>query len=173
MRHNSLCCILLAAAFVSGASAQIQSAGNLLVNLDPSALPLGPTLSVTNAGSTGGAFQATDLVDVDQPVVIAVGAGTKALLFDGHNFMEQVDTNGTPVPAPTTLTGNNPPCSIEAWVLNPTLIDFDNETIVSWGSRNGALMSFGYSTEGNHGAVDHWGANLGWNPAPTAGQWHH
>jgi hypothetical protein len=173
MRPNSLCCVLFAAAFVSGVSAQIQSAGDLLVNLDPSSLAPGPTLSIPNAGSAGGAFQATDLADVDQPVIALIGGGTKAIVFDGHNFMEHVDATGTPLPAPTTLTGNNPPCSIEAWVLNPTLLDFDNETIVSWGSRNGALMAFGYSTEGNHGAVDHWGANLGWNPAPPAAQWHH
>jgi hypothetical protein len=174
MRPNYLLSVFSASVFIWQASAQIQTAGNLLVNIDPGSLPAGPVLTVPNSGTAGGVFQATGLVDIDQPVVVNVGAGTKAIMFDGHNFMEHVSApDGAPVPAPASLTGNNPPCSIEVWVVNPTLLDFDCETMVSWGTRGGALMAFGYATEGNHGAVDHWGANLGWNPTPTAGQWHH
>jgi hypothetical protein len=157
------------------ASAQVQTAGNLLVNIDPSSQPLGPIASIPNAGTLGGAFAATGLIDVDQPVVVAVGGGSKAIMFDGHNFMEHVTApGGAAQPAPANLVGANPQCSIEAWVINPTIFAGDVETVVSWGTRdNGTLLSFGYGSEGNHGAVDHWGANLGWHPVPAAAQWHH
>jgi hypothetical protein len=175
MRSVQFFGILAAALIPFHSAAQVQTAGNLLVNVDATSLPLGPLASVPNAGTAGGAFDATALADVDKPVVIAVGGGTKAIMFDGHNFMEHVAAPGGALqPAPATLVGANPPCSIEAWVVNPTIFSGDTETIVSWGTRdNGTLMSFGYGSESNHGAVDHWGANVGWSPVPAAAQWHH
>ncbi|MFM9709559.1 LamG-like jellyroll fold domain-containing protein, partial [Streptomyces galilaeus] len=52
---------------------------------------------------------------------------------------------------------------------------FDIETIVSWGQRETGLglMTFGYSNQGDHGAVDRWGGNMAWNPVPAAAVWHH
>src|SRR4051812_15655324 len=156
-------CLLATALSSLSTLAQVQTAGNLLVNIDPSGLPLGPVSSVPNTGTAGGAFDATGLIDFDQPVIVAVGGGSKAIMFDGHNFMEQVaSTGGALQPAPAALVGNNPQCSIEAWVINPTLFDGDIETIVAWGTRTVSLgnFAFGYSTQPDHGAVDRWGGNL-------------
>lgn len=155
---------------------QLQTAGTTLVNIDATTLPLGPAEWVTNSGSLGGVFRATGLSANDQPVVNAVGGGTKGLLFDGHNFMEHATgPTGAATPAPADLVGPNPPLSIEAWVINPTFREDDGETIVAWGRRDAGMrnMAFNYSGNADHGAVDRWGGNMGWNPVPTPGQWHH
>lgn len=166
---------LLAAATLT-CQAQVQTAGTLLVNIDAVTLPTGPIEWVTNSGTLGGIFQATGLAEVDRPVVTPVGGGTKGILFDGHNFMEHVNgPGGAIVPAPSQLVGPNPPCSIEVWVVNPTFWPDDGETMVAWGARDASMrnLSFNYSANGDHGAVDRWGGNMGWNPVPAAAQWHH
>ena len=65
--------------------------------------------------------------------------------------------------------------TVEAWVYNEQIPD--EETILAWGKRggpNGSNMSFGYGTNGNYGAVGHWGApDIGWGTVPGAGQWRH
>jgi len=179
MRKRTLIRIALAAVLAATgitSQAQLQTAGTLLVNIDASNLPTGPLLWVTNSGAAGGVFRATGLDTVDQPVVVAVGGGAKGILFDGHNFMEHAsDPTGSPVPAPSQLVGQNPPSSIEVWVVNPTFWPDDGETMVAWGARNASMrnMAFTYSANADHGAVDRWGGNMGWSPVPAAGQWHH
>jgi hypothetical protein len=168
---------LAVAAFVGTANGQVQVAGTLLINVDPSTVTPAPVAWVTNSGSLGGVFQATGLAAVDQPLVVNVGGGAKGLVFDGHNFMEHVAApGGAAVSLSTTpLAGNNAPCSIECWVLNPATWNGDGETMVSWGVRGagGNMMVFSYSANVDHGATDHWAYNLGWNGVPTLGVWHH
>jgi hypothetical protein len=168
---------LLAAVCLPCAQAQVQVAGTLLVNLDPSGLPLGPAATIPNSGSLGGVFQATGLAEVDQPVIVRVGGAAQGLMFDGHNFMEHAAAAGGALVnlSATPLAGNNAPCSIECWVVNPTTWDGDGETMVYWGVRGsgGNHMAFCYSGNGDHGATDHWGWNLGWSPLPALGAWHH
>lgn len=169
---------LLMAALSATSFAQLQNAGTLVVEVDATKLPIGPTLWVTNSGSVGGVFQATGLAANDLPIVNSGGGGTKGILFDGNNFMEHVSapgTNGTIVPAPSQLVGMNPPSSIEVWVVNPTFWPDNGETLVAWGVRDTSMrnMAFTYSANNDHGAVDRWGGNMPWAPVPPAGQWHH
>jgi len=79
---------------------------------------------------------------------------------------------------PTTLVEPDATRSIEVWVFNPEAADY--EPVVSWGRRNqgaGTLMAFGYGTQPDAGAVDHWGTAqgtcLGWDGVPQQGVWHH
>jgi hypothetical protein len=96
---------------------------------------------------------------------------------------------GTLKSADPGLTGVNPTASIEAWVINPSIPG--EETIVSWGHRNGpdgSNMSFNYGFDARWGAIGHWGApDIGWDGniahntplggsppgVPAAGEWHH
>ncbi|HLP78068.1 MAG TPA: glycosyl hydrolase [Candidatus Paceibacterota bacterium] len=169
----SVCCSLLVALQAHG---QVQVAGTLLVNIDPSASPLGPISWVANSGSQGGVFEATGLATTSLPVVINVGGGTKGIMFDGNNFMQHVASpGGAKRTLPAALAPANAPYSIECWVVNPTTFSFDAETMVYWGVRNtaGAHTAFSYSANAGQGAMDHWGNNMNWFSLPGLGAWHH
>ncbi len=128
--------VLIALLSVVSARGQIQVAGTLLVNLDPSSLPLGPISSVPNSGSAGGVFEATGLAAVSEPVVVAVGGGARGIMFDGNNFMQHVAApGGAKVNLPGALAAANASYSIECWVMNPTTWASDAETMVYWGVR--------------------------------------
>ena len=169
--------LLAAGALTSSAQAQIQKAGDLLVSVDATGVALGPVVSIPNKGTLGGVFGATG-TDADRPVIQLVG-GTKALNFDGTDFLQLEDAvGGSLITAPSVITGPNPTHSIEVWTLNPVVAG--EETLVSWGHRggpDGSNVSFGYGSDFRWGAVGHWGApDLGWNndggnPAPN--KWHH
>lgn len=158
------------------AGAQIQVAGTLLVNIDPTGLPAGPTLAITNSGSTGGWFAATGLGTLNQPVVVSVGGGANGIMFDGSNFMQQaVSPTGVAMALPAPLTGVNSPYSIECWVVNPTTWTGGDEAMVSWGVQGSAgfQTTFGYSAYTNSGAMDHNANNMYWAAVPAMGVWHH
>ena len=63
--------------------------------------------------------------------------------------------------------------SIEVWAYNPSLSA--EETTVSWGHRGTDRrdMAFNFGNNGSWGAATHWGDDVGWGTAPTAGAWHH
>jgi hypothetical protein len=181
----ALSAALAAVGLISTAQAQLQVAGNLLINVDATTAPLGPLTAITNIGSMGGVFEARYGTNVPT-VAIMNGNGTRGLQFDGTDFMQHYNSlGGALVPADPTLTGANPTCSIEAWVLNPGLSR--EETIVSWGHRGGGdgqNTSFNFGWDARWGAVGHWGApDIGWdsccdsdfNPPgnPQSGRWHH
>jgi hypothetical protein len=139
---------------------------DVLINLDATALPLGPLTTWTNTGTVSGNFVATGA-----PTVTTV-AGLKAVSFSGGG-----DLFAGPL-APAAITGVNPSCSIEVWALNPGMAG--EETLVAWGKRDtadGANMAFNYGNAGAYGAVGHWGGqDLGWKDAgggPVTGVWHH
>lgn len=169
---------LAAAGLISTAQAQVQVGGELLVDVNATTQPIGPLTAITNAGTMGGFFQALG----GGPATPVIGQpntnSARGIVFDGSDYLQQVvSVGGALTNAPDTLVGANPTCSIEVWVINPSIPD--EETIVSWGYRggpDGSNMSFNYGSNGAWGAVGHWGApDLGWvngGGAPAANVWH-
>ena len=170
---------------VATATAGIQTAGELFVDIDATGLTEGPIPSIANAGTLGGFFEARGAaVDITTPI-IAVEGGTKGIRFDGNDFMQLVDSvGGATLPPPDGLVGADPTRSIEVWALNPDVAN--EETMVSWGHRggpDGTNVSFGYGSDFRWGAMGHWGGednlggpDMGWdnnggNPVPN--KWHH
>jgi hypothetical protein len=174
--QTAILCALATVALAIQSYGQIQVAGTLLINIDPSGLPLGPAGWVTNSGTASGVFEATGLATANQPVIVAVGGGANGIMFDGNNFMQQVTApGGAKLNLPAALGGVNAPYSIECWVMNPTTWVSDAETMVYWGVRGtaGYQTAFSYSANAGQGAMDHWGNNLNWLLLPALAQWHH
>src|SRR6266487_3397417 len=176
---------LAAAGLIGSAQAAIQTAGALLVDVNATSLPSGALASIANAGTMGGVFEAGG---TGASIAEVYGPGTtKGILLDGNGFLQHKDmVGGVLKSADPGLTGVNPTASIEAWVLNPSIPG--EETIVSWGHRNGpdgSNMSFNYGYDARWGAVGHWGSpDIGWDSCcnssggsppgvPAAGEWHH
>ena len=146
-----------------GQAGALEIGGELFVDLNAATFdPAGTTW--TNSGSY------TDFTKVGEPTKMDIGSHPAVVLdgtaaFSGSDFTPEgliYDEERT----------------IEAWVYNPTIAS--EETIVSWGKRgggDGTNMSFNYGTNGDFGAVGHWGApDLGWvdgGGAPAAFEWHH
>lgn len=159
------------------AQAQVETAGDLFVNIDATAEPEGTLTSITNNGTLGGFFEARG-GGATVPA-IAFEGGTKGIRFDGGDFMQLVGLLGGAVtPPPDGIVGANRTTTIEAWTYNDNVLN--EETILSWGRRggpDGSNMSFNYGWDTRWGAVGHWGApDIGWNNAggnPPAGKWHH
>jgi hypothetical protein len=188
---------LMVASLTLSSRAQVQVAGSLYVDIDPSGASLGPLQSITNLGTEGGVFEASSytngtFTNSDWPVVVATGGGTKGIMFNGRSQLEHdVAPGGLPQVINPSLTGLNPTYSIEVWANNPSV---DNEEqMVSWGRTGGggtnALMAFSYGAGGNAagGAVNRStgstlvapynnlaGPNVSWgNIHPRPGTWHH
>jgi hypothetical protein len=169
---------LVAAGVLTSVNAQIQTAGTLFVNVDATGLTQGPLNSITNTGTLGGVYAATGSA-TEVPTIATVG-GTKAIQFDGTDYLQLMDAvGGSPILAPPEITGEDPTHSIEVWALNPDIAT--EESLVSWGHRgggpDGSNVSFNYGNSFAFGAVGHWGnADIGWNDnggAPAANHWHH
>jgi hypothetical protein len=187
--------VLTLVSIAVGARAQVQTAGTLYVDIDPTGTALGLLGSISNNGTSGGYFEPSSVAlqngSNDWPVVVAVGGGTKGIMFNGRSHLQHVTAFSSTVffPAPASLTGTNPTCSVEVWCINPTLSD--EEQLVAWGRTGGtnSLMAFGYGAGGGGagGAVNRnagpnlvapfhglAGPNLSWGTAhPKAGTWHH
>lgn len=159
---------------------QIQTAGELFVNLDATKLADGTVTSVPNKGTLGGFFVARG-TDTERPKAGKTG-GTQTLQFDGTDFLQLADaaTDGNLIPPPAGLVGESPTRTIEVWALNPEV--GGEETLVSWGKRggpDGSNVSFGYGSDFRWGAVGHWGGDgpdIGWSNdggSPPANKWHH
>lgn len=177
----ALTAALVAAGVLSpDARAQVQSAGDLLVSIDATALAEGPLATIPNTGTLGGLFEATGAAaDSTTVPVVATEGGTKGIRFDGNDYLQLVEAvGGNLILAPAGITGERPTRSIEVWALNPAIAA--EETLVSWSHRGGPAgsnMSFNYGSDFRWGAVGHWDSpDLGWDNnggAPTAGLWHH
>lgn len=163
--------------FISPATAQLQSAGELFVNVDASSLPEGVLNSIANSGTLGGFFEARG-GGATVPAITTIN-GVKAITFDGTDYMQLVgELGGAVTPPPGGLVGGGPSSTIELWAYNPAIAD--EETMVSWGKRgggDGSNMSFNYGANGSYGAVGQWGSpDIGWaneGGAPAANAWHH
>lgn len=169
---------LIAAGLITAtAHAQVQKAGDLLVDVDATQLAEGPLPSIKNNGTLGGFFEARG--GSDQTPAVAVVGGTKGMQFDGNDFLQSVDAvGGNVVFAPAGLVGENPTRSIEVWALNPAVAS--EETLVAWGKRGGPAgsnISFNYGSDFRWGALGHWDfPDLGWNSDggnPEPNRWHH
>ncbi len=172
---------LIAAGLVSQAALaqQVQTAGDLFVNVDATQSPEGPLPSIANTGTLGGVFAATG--DDTTVPVIATAGGTKGIQMDGNDYLQIVTAvGGDLIVAPDGLVGEDPTRSIEVWAINPSV--GTEETLVSWSHRggpDGSNISFGYGSDFRWGAVGHWGGDgpdLGWsndggNPEPN--KWHY
>ncbi len=183
--------LLAIAGVVAGTTAaghaQLHVGGALLVNIDATTNAPGALASITNNGTLGGYFEALGGGATIPSIAVANGNGTRGILFDGGDYLQQVAAPGGPaISADLTLTGVNPDYSVEAWVLNPNIAQ--EETIVAWGHRGGGdgqNMSFNYGWDAAWGAAGHWGgADMGWDPissssgvnpqgVPRSGEWHH
>lgn len=167
----------MALGFVTPASAQLQVAGDLFVNVDATSASEGSLPSIPNAGTLGGLFEARG-GGATVPAVTTIN-GVRAITFDGSDFLQLVgELGGSATPPPAGLVGGNPSTTIELWTLNPTIAD--EETLVSWGKRGGpdnSNVSFNYGSHGTWGAMGHWGASdMGWaneGGAPSPNLWHH
>lgn len=144
----------------NGVSAQVQTAGDVLVNLRADH-PTAGTAAWSNTGTLGGAFS-----EVGDATAVT-GGGTRMVAFDANEAYRGPS-------APASVTGNGDR-SIEAWVLNPALSGED--TVVAFGHRGGpdaSNLAFNYGSNATFGAAGHWGApDMGWNGPPTAGALHH
>ena len=154
------------------ASAAIEVAENLLINLDASGLQPGPVTAWNSTGSLGGTF-INDFLAPASSVQAGTIRGSTAAIFNGNDALV------SDVLAPAGLVGIDPTRSIEVWAYNPGIAG--EETMVSWSKRgglpDGSAMHFNYGTSGAFGAATHWGApDIGWGGAanvPTRGTWHH
>jgi hypothetical protein len=133
-----------------------------LVDLNAAALPAGPLAVWPNAGTIDFPFRAGGT-----PGVVADLAGVKSVTLDGTQYY-------TGPAAPGFLAGDAPH-TIDAWIFNPAAAG--EETIFSWGRRggpDGSNASFNHGSNGDFGAVGHWGApDIGWNGKVVVGQWTH
>ena len=165
------------ATLVFTAYAQIQTAGNLLIDVTAaslSGLTNNAVISAwSNAGTLGGNFI---------PAVSGQGAryqtnvaGIAAVTFAGSANSVMTNT----VPPPSTIL-SNAVWSAELWVLNPTLQSPEDQFCWTdrgnWtGSSAGRCMEIRYCADAAN-AVEHYDSayNIQWsgNP-PLAGLWHH
>lgn len=157
--------------------ADIEPAGELLVNLDMaslSGLGNGATISAwPNAGTLGGNF--TPAVSGQGAVYQTSVGGAAAVTFAAS--ANSVMTNS--VLPPTSILSNNI-WSAELWVLNPTLDGTEDQLVWTdrgnWtGAADGTCMEIRYCSDAAN-AVEHYNGtcNIPWTSAiPQAGLWHH
>ncbi len=75
--------------------------------------------------------------------------------------------------SPSLLVGPNHPCSFRSMGMTDFLPVDGGPWLVGLPDASMVTCHFYYSANGDHGAVDRWGGNMGWNPVPAAAQWHH
>jgi hypothetical protein len=147
----------------------VQTAGALLVDLDADHESAGTSMWLNNG-------TLADFSRLGAPALEALGAtGAPGVSFNTAGPGDAYQCNE---PAPAGVIGLNPTRSIEVWAFNPDV--GGEETLLAWARRggpDGSNMSFNYGTDGNFGAVGHWGGagpDLGWGAVvPLAGEWHH
>ena len=174
--------ICLLTAMVSPGHAQLQNAGDLLVDLNFTTLTPGDLPFAANAGTMGGGFEAFGPANSIPVISTTPNSTVKALYLDGRDWMmsvsSQTPVGGTPdrLDAPAGIVGVQPSRSVEAWVYNEAIPP--EETILAWGKRGDAGRNFSclYGSNPDWGALGQWGGpDLGWFNAvpPALGTWHH
>ncbi|MDQ6630904.1 MAG: hypothetical protein M3Y82_04000, partial [Verrucomicrobiota bacterium] len=173
--------ILALAMVVTSAQAQIQTAGDLFVNVDATPLPTGTLNDLTNSGTLGGFFEAKGTNNLNTNAVVASVAGVNGIQFFGNSgFVMQLFNasggTGTLIPPPAGVVGSNATASIEVWAYNPSVAD--DESMVSWGKRaTSQNMAFEYGYNAVFGAAQHFGAtDIPWDiygGTPLNNRWHH
>jgi len=173
----------LAASFLPGtAHAQLQTAGTVFVNVDATGMTPGALTDVTNTGTLGGDFE-----NFGTGGLITNVSGVVGIQLNGACYMKLLNgVGGSPIAPPAGIVGSNATCSIEVWVLNPSVAG--DESMVAWGLRsNIANMAFEYGTGGvgingagtTMGGAQHFGSiavDIPWDPiagCPLNNVWHH
>jgi hypothetical protein len=176
---------LILAAGSGNAFAQINTAENLLVDLDASGLTPGTLGSWSNSGTLGSSFNAASPGGNNPSIQVHTVDGVKGVVFDGRQeWMVGPSTAGT------AIEGLDPNRTVELWVYSGNVQG--EESGISWGHRggpDGSNASLGYGRHSAWGALGQWGApDIGFDPNknvasgdrsaytdvfPTAGQWHH
>ena len=164
------------ALWCGGAAAALETAGELLIDLDaarmanvedgaaPGAIP--------NVGVVGGKF--VPRADKAGAVYAADVAGRPAFTFPGT---AGIMTNTV---LPDTRVTGNAPWSVEAWVYTVDIQPSSSEeTYFSWTPREGlesnarTVMECRYGRDNNN-AFEHYSSNGEWDGhMPLAGVWHH
>jgi hypothetical protein len=134
-----------------------------LINLNATALSVGPLSTWPNTGVLPGDFVANP----GAPPAVSSVQAVRSVSLDGVNHFY------TGPGTPSFITGNSAR-TIEAWVFNP--VPADEETIFSWGRRggpDGSNCSFNHGVNPAFGAVGHWGAgpDIGWAGNVAAARW--
>ena len=155
-----------------GAASALETAGELIVNLDMS------TLSGKADGEYIGVWENQadgDLAVADflpctsgkGAVYVANAGGCPGVYFNG-TVDATMESASTP---PSTICGGDT-WSVEAWIYTPTLLS--SKTYFSWTRRGGAnqLIEMRYGNDNGNG-VEHHSNNVGWNGIPAAGEWHY
>src|SRR3954451_17893242 len=105
--------VLAAIALMNCARAQVQTAGTVFINVDATTLANGTLTDITNSGSLGGYFEATNSVLVTNMTV----GGATSLFLGGIGTTDHLrlvnDIGGALIPPPDGLVGTNATRSIE------------------------------------------------------------
>lgn len=150
----------------SAASLPSGHAAGPLVVLDAAALSEGALDSWQSTGLLARKFGS---VSETKPQV-TVKQGVKGVTLDG------VQTSLLGPATPSILTGGSSR-TVEAWIFNPSVAN--EETIISWGRRDGpdgTFSAFVHGTNAGYGAFAGWGPgpDVGWGSVPPkAGRWTH
>lgn len=165
--------VLLSAALLFSALAEMKSAGTLYVDIDVkdlAALQDGqPVEKWQNHGDD--AVNEFSQLGSAAPVYSEDIGGHAAVTFDGvEDRMETYD-----VFAPAAILDNGS-WTVEAWVYNPTIAE--EEAVFSWAPRDvgvNATAQINYGSNPNYGAVTHFGdGDMGFDgDAPKEGSWHY
>lgn len=164
------------ALWCGGAAAALETAGELLIDLDAARVADvadGAALgAITNAGVVGGMF--VPRADKAGAVYAADVAGRPAFTFSGT---AGIMTNTV---LPDARVTGNAPWSVEAWVYTVDIQPSSSEeTYFSWTPREGlesnarTVMECRYGRDNNN-AFEHYSSNGEWDGhMPLAGVWHH
>lgn len=165
---------------VASAQAQIQTAGNVFVDIDATVLPAGQVTDITNSGTLGGFFEtcnSSGAPTTNGLIVVTNGVAGISLTTSYVMQLRSATNAGPLIPPPAGVVGPNATTTIEIWAMNPSVAT--DECMVSWGNRGfaGQNMAFEYGYDGNLGAVTHTTApDLAWDPlggCPLNNYWHH
>lgn len=164
------------------ATAQVQIAGNLLVDVDATAAPVGNLTYLPNNGTLGGVFIAYSAnsnatTRITPQIAALAGGGSRGVLLDGNNISLRHFTDltaATAVLPPAGLAGANPVFSVEAWAYKSTIMA--ETALVAWGTRTtGQNVSCNWGRNVTYGGFS-WqggGYDYAWSGVPSAGSWHH
>ena len=99
---------LAATGFISVVQAQVQTAGDLLVNLDATTAATGPLTDITNQGTLGGFFIARGGGATIPTLANVHGNGTTGIQFNGAQYMQLVDAvGGNLIVPPAGIVGSS------------------------------------------------------------------
>lgn len=164
------------ALWCGGAAAALETAGELLIDLDAARVADvadgAATGAITNAGVVGGVF--VPRAGEVGAVYAADVAGRPAFTFSGT---AGIMTNTV---LPDARVTGNAPWSVEAWVYTVDIQPSSSEeTYFSWTPREGlesnarTVMECRYGRDNNN-AFEHYSSNGEWDGhMPLAGVWHH